>query len=188
MWNYTPVGIVALLEHAGLRAVELRPGIDGFTLIAWRVAGGHRCFHRWWGRESPFNRALNGCGARPEGRHPHAQRHQAAVLRTVRIPGPARPRLDVIASEQPRAAPRDPDNLLDRLSRPSTMEAHYRQIMRREQRLLAGRLGIARGDVLSVGAGWHPGRHLFPAPAFRLVAVDSNPERVAGVVQTGPSR
>ena len=54
-------GIVALLEQAGLRAVELRPGIDGFTLIAWRVAGGHRCFHRWWGRESPFNRALNGC-------------------------------------------------------------------------------------------------------------------------------
>ena len=91
----------------------------------------------------------------------------------------------MIDSEQPRAAPRDPDNLLDRLSRPSTMEAHYRHIMEREQRLLAGRLGIAGGDVLSVGAGWHPGRHLFPAPAFRLVAVDSNPERVAGVVQTG---
>ena len=91
----------------------------------------------------------------------------------------------MIDSKQPRAAPRDPDNLLDRLSRPSTMEAHYRHIMEREQRLLAARLGIAGGDVLSVGAGWHPGRHLFPAPAFRLVAVDSNPERVAGVVQTG---
>ena len=91
----------------------------------------------------------------------------------------------MIDSDQPRAAPRDPDNLLDRLSRPSTMEAHYRHIMEREQRLLAARLGIAGGDVLSVGAGWHPGRHLFPAPAFRLVAVDSNPERVAGVVQTG---
>jgi len=35
--------------------------------------------------------------------------------------------------------------------------------------------------VVSIGAGWHPGRHLFPAPAFRLVAVDSDPERVAGV-------
>jgi SAM-dependent methyltransferase len=91
----------------------------------------------------------------------------------------------VIASEQPRAAPRDPGNLLDRLSRPSTMEAHYRHTMLREQRLLADRLGIAGGDVLSVGAGWHPGRHLFPAPAFRLVAVDANPERVEGVVKTG---
>lgn len=91
----------------------------------------------------------------------------------------------MIASQQPRAAPRDPDNLLDRLSRPSTMEAHYRHIMRREQQLLARRLGIAGGDALSVGAGWYPGRHLFPAPEFRLVAVDSNPERVAGVLETG---
>ena len=91
----------------------------------------------------------------------------------------------MIAFEQPRAAPRDPDNLLDRLSRQSTMEAYYRHIMGRERRLLAGRLTVAGGDVLSVGAGWHPGRHLFPAPAFRLVAVDSNPERVAGVMRTG---
>ena len=62
MWNYTPVGMVTLLEQAGLRPVELRPGIDGFTLIAWRLSGFHRCFHKWWGRESPFNRALNACG------------------------------------------------------------------------------------------------------------------------------
>jgi len=91
----------------------------------------------------------------------------------------------MIGSEHARAAPHDPDNLLDRLSRPSTLEVHYGHVMEREQRLLAGRLGIAGGDVLSVGAGWHPGRHLFPAPAFRLVAVDSNPERVAGIVKTG---
>jgi SAM-dependent methyltransferase len=62
LWNYTPFGFVELLGHAGLRAVELRPGIDGLTLLAWRLAGGHRCFHRWWGRESPLNRALNACG------------------------------------------------------------------------------------------------------------------------------
>ena len=61
LWNYTPVGMLRLLERAGLRAVEFRPGIDGPTLIAWRLAGGHRCFHRWWGRESPLNRALNAC-------------------------------------------------------------------------------------------------------------------------------
>ena len=75
--------------------------------------------------------------------------------------------------------------MLDRLSRASTLEVHYRQVMRREQRLLARRLGITQGDVLSVGGGWHPDRHLFPAPAFRLVAVDSNPERVAGVASAG---
>ncbi|MGI8714978.1 MAG: methyltransferase domain-containing protein, partial [Solirubrobacteraceae bacterium] len=38
---------------------------------------------------------------------------------------------------------------------------------------------------LSVGSGWHPGRNLFPAPAFHLVAVDSNPARIAGVLETG---
>jgi SAM-dependent methyltransferase len=91
----------------------------------------------------------------------------------------------MIGYEYARVAPHDPENLLDRLSRPSTLGIHYRQIMLREQLLLAGRLGITGGDVLSVGCGWHPGRHLFPAPQFRLVAVDSNPECVAGVAKTG---
>jgi len=81
-----------------------------------------------------------------------------------------------------RVAPHDPDNLLDRLSSESTLQAHYDHLIRREQRLLEKRLDISAGDVLSVGSGWHPGRHLFPAPAFRLVAVDSDPERVAGVM------
>ena len=50
---------------------------------------------------------------------------------------------------------------------------------------MAHRLRIRSGDVLSVGCGWHPGRHLFPAPAFRIVAVDADPERVAGVAAGG---
>jgi SAM-dependent methyltransferase len=62
LWNYTPHGMAALLNAAGLRTVELRPGIDGLTLIAWRLAGGHHVFHRWWGRESPLNRLLDACG------------------------------------------------------------------------------------------------------------------------------
>jgi len=82
---------------------------------------------------------------------------------------------------QMRCAPHDPDNLLDRLTPESTLQAHYERLIEREQRLLAAHLGLSSGQVLSVGAGWHPGRHLFPAPAFRLLAVDSDPERVAGV-------
>lgn len=82
---------------------------------------------------------------------------------------------------QMRCAPHDPDNLLDRLTRESTLQAHYQHLIEREQRLLRTHLGISSGQVLSVGAGWHPGRHLFPAPAFRLVAVDSDPERVTGI-------
>jgi hypothetical protein len=81
----------------------------------------------------------------------------------------------VIASETDRSAPYDCDNLLDGLSRQSTLDFQYRHEMRREQQVLARRLRIQSGDVLSVGCGWHPGRHVFPAPAFRLVAVDADP-------------
>jgi SAM-dependent methyltransferase len=81
--------------------------------------------------------------------------------------------------------PYQPDNLLDRLSAPATLEYFYRHMMAREQQLVDARLGFSRGTVLSVGSGWHPGRHLFPAPAFRLVAVDANPDRVAGVLSNG---
>ena len=88
-----------------------------------------------------------------------------------------------ISEPDARCAPHDPDNLLDRLSRESTLEAHYRHLIERERQLLGKHLGITRGDVLSVGSGWHPGRHLFPAPAFRLTAVDSDPERVDGVAR-----
>jgi SAM-dependent methyltransferase len=87
---------------------------------------------------------------------------------------------DVAASE-----PYDPDNLLDRRTRRSTMERHYRHMEARERALLHRRLALRGGDVLSVGSGWHPGRHLFPAPEFRLVAVDADPARVAGVLETG---
>ncbi len=88
------------------------------------------------------------------------------------------------SAEQPGCEPYDPDNLLDRLSRQSTLEHHYRHMMDRERMLLARRLGFASGRVLSVGAGWHPGRHVFPAPAFHLTAVDADPARVAGLIET----
>jgi SAM-dependent methyltransferase len=79
----------------------------------------------------------------------------------------------------------DPDNVLDRLSRRDTLELHYRHMMEREQALVRRRLSLAGGDVLSVGAGWHPGRHLFPAPAFTLTAADADPAKVAGVLASG---
>jgi SAM-dependent methyltransferase len=96
-----------------------------------------------------------------------------------------RPIIATEAPQQPSCEPYRADNLLDRLSRRSTLELHYAHMMRRERELVHRRLGLERGDVLSIGCGWHPGRHLFPAPAFRLVAVDAEPDRVAGVLETG---
>ena len=79
----------------------------------------------------------------------------------------------------------DPDNVLDRRSRPATLELHYAHMQARERAIVDRRLALTGGDVLSVGRGWHPGRHLFPAPAFRIVAADADPARVAGVLETG---
>jgi SAM-dependent methyltransferase len=81
--------------------------------------------------------------------------------------------------------PYDPDNLLDRLSSEAALDHHYRLLERRERAILRSRLPLASGRVLSVGAGWHPGRHLFPAPGFEIVAVDSDPAKVAGLTQSG---
>jgi hypothetical protein len=47
-----------LAEDAGLEVVELRPVIDGFTLVAWRALGLPGFFHRWWARESPPYRVI----------------------------------------------------------------------------------------------------------------------------------
>jgi SAM-dependent methyltransferase len=58
-------------------------------------------------------------------------------------------------------------------------------MMERERAIVDRELGLRGGEVLSVGCGWHPGRHLFPAPAFRIVGADADPEKVAGVLETG---
>jgi SAM-dependent methyltransferase len=77
------------------------------------------------------------------------------------------------------------DNLLDRLSDPRTLELQYEQLKRREREVLDRHLRLERGDVLSVGCGWHPGRHLFPAPSFRLVGVDTDGNRVRVSIERG---
>ena len=79
----------------------------------------------------------------------------------------------------------DPDNLLDRVSDDATLQVHYDQTMRRERDILDRRFPIAGGDVLSVGCGWHPGRHLFPAPEFRVTGVELEQEVVDALVQNG---
>jgi SAM-dependent methyltransferase len=78
-----------------------------------------------------------------------------------------------------------PDNLLDRISDPETLEVHYAQVKRRERELVGRLLARAGGDILSVGAGWDVGRHLFPAPAWRLTAVDLDLNAVNHATETG---
>ena len=56
LWNYTPYGLTRLLEDAGLEVRELRPCLDGLTLVVQRGLGMPRFFDRWWHYESPLNR------------------------------------------------------------------------------------------------------------------------------------
>jgi SAM-dependent methyltransferase len=77
------------------------------------------------------------------------------------------------------------DNLLDRLGDAGTRQVHYDQEMRRERAILERRLPLTGGDVLSVGCGRHPGRHLFPRPAFRMTGVDLDAELIASLREAG---
>jgi SAM-dependent methyltransferase len=78
-----------------------------------------------------------------------------------------------------------PDNLLDRISDPDTLELYYAQVKRRERELLGRLLPLTGGDVLSVGAGWDVGRHLFPAPAWHLTVADADLNVVTHASDTG---
>jgi SAM-dependent methyltransferase len=77
------------------------------------------------------------------------------------------------------------DNLLDRVGDAGTRQVHYDQEMRRERAILDRRLPIAAGEVLSVGCGRHPGRHLFPSPAFRMTGVDLDAEMIGSLRESG---
>ncbi|HEX2070688.1 MAG TPA: class I SAM-dependent methyltransferase [Thermoleophilaceae bacterium] len=79
-----------------------------------------------------------------------------------------------------------PDNLLDRLSDPATLDVHYHRLRERERALLAARLDLAAGgEALAVGCGRDPGRHLFPAPAWRMTGVELEPEWPRRLVDSG---
>lgn len=58
-WNYTPYGFKTMAEEVGLEVLEIRPGIDAFTLILRRLLGTPRFADRWWDKESPFNKLIN---------------------------------------------------------------------------------------------------------------------------------
>jgi SAM-dependent methyltransferase len=77
------------------------------------------------------------------------------------------------------------DNLLDRLTGAATRQVHYDQELRRERELLDRRLPLTGGDVLSVGCGWHPGRHLFPKPRFRMTGVDLDEAMIGALRESG---
>ena len=56
--NITPYGLGQLLGQAGMELAEVRPGLDGVTLIVHRALGMPAITRRYWARESPPNRLI----------------------------------------------------------------------------------------------------------------------------------
>ncbi|MEV7997092.1 class I SAM-dependent methyltransferase [Streptomyces sp. NPDC086077] len=56
LWNYTPYGFRVLVEEAGLALKEIRPSLDGVTLIMRSYGNGSKQeYGRYWNEESPLN-------------------------------------------------------------------------------------------------------------------------------------
>jgi SAM-dependent methyltransferase len=56
--NITPYGLHRLLQRVGMDLTEIRPGLDGLTLIVHRALGMPAITRRYWARESPPNRVV----------------------------------------------------------------------------------------------------------------------------------
>lgn len=80
----------------------------------------------------------------------------------------------------------DPDNLLDRIAPGGdAMQLQYDHMYAREAELIGRYLGHRGGDVLSVGCGWNPGRHIFPRPAWRMTGVELDAVKPQALVRNG---
>lgn len=70
VFNFTPYGIMRVVQDAGLDLMELRPGIDGPTLIARQVFNRARLFEAFF-QHSPLNLCIAGVGRALWLRHEH---------------------------------------------------------------------------------------------------------------------
>jgi SAM-dependent methyltransferase len=62
LWNYTPYGFRVLVEDVGLKLEEIRPSIDGFTLIRRAFLGRPPEFGKYFGEDSPLNEEIDQWG------------------------------------------------------------------------------------------------------------------------------
>jgi SAM-dependent methyltransferase len=58
-WNYTVFGFAELVAEAGLGLEELRPGIDGVTLVLRSYLGRPASFLDWFKADSPLNTLID---------------------------------------------------------------------------------------------------------------------------------
>lgn len=69
LWNYTVHGFRQLVQDAGMVLEEVRPSLDGFTLVQRAYDGRPPEASRWWGEESPINQEIDAWGERTDAGH-----------------------------------------------------------------------------------------------------------------------
>lgn len=55
LWNFTAYGFKRICEEAGLKLIEIRPSLDGLTLIERSYKGRLPKYAKWFSEESPYN-------------------------------------------------------------------------------------------------------------------------------------
>lgn len=58
LWNFTVYGFKRIMEDAGFKLLELRPGIDGFTLMRRTYEGRPAYLSSYFSKESPINQEI----------------------------------------------------------------------------------------------------------------------------------
>ncbi len=58
LWNFTVYGFKRIVEDAGMQLAELRPGIDGFTLMRRTYEGRPPEMSKYFAQESPINEEI----------------------------------------------------------------------------------------------------------------------------------
>src|SRR5262249_3966496 len=88
-WNYTPLGFQALVEDGGLQVEELRPGIEGLTLVRRPFLDRQTWFYNGVAAARPLQRRVDDGGPRTaadDGGRPHGQSPEDAVGGAVLVP------------------------------------------------------------------------------------------------------
>lgn len=75
IWNFTIYGFKQMIESAGMKLDELRPSIDGFTLMERTYSGRDPRFSQFFSEESPRNREIESLAVEA-GKNPRIVNHR----------------------------------------------------------------------------------------------------------------
>ena len=81
LWNFTPYGFSVIAGDAGLSLQEIRPGIDGLTLVERTFKGRPKRYSKFFSEESPHNLSIENAGKK------RSQSVQQVMVRKLEICG-----------------------------------------------------------------------------------------------------